>query len=318
LTEAGVPVARKQTSADGLDNADRGADDSHAERVGFDYVNVLVYHNASKDSIEVLVSVPLLDGAAAETRITLGAPLRLPNQLEKFEYRMNIDTKLSVLPAQNKPTGTVQTEVRDGLKWEIPEGYPGAWTALLEHEPRVRQFLLTHFRPGDVFVDVGANVGAYSLRAGSRGMKVYSFEPNPENAKILMRNAEINNLQVDVRQFALGATEGTARLSPSGATSRIASDGDVGVEMKTLDGFELPRLDLLKVDVEGYELEVLKGSKKTIARCRPVMMVEMHDWLGAQDEAKVFEILTENGYAFEYLDKYAHGRHLAAFPGPAN
>jgi FkbM family methyltransferase len=143
-------------------------------------------------------------------------------------------------------------------------------------------------------------------------MKVYSFEPNPENVKVLKRNAEINHLTVDLLEHALGSADGGAKLSPNGATSRISDSGSVDVSLRTLDSFELPRVDLLKVDVEGYELEVLKGARKTLGRCHPTILIEMHDWLGAEDEASLFNILLENDYSFKYLDKYAHGRHLVA------
>jgi Methyltransferase FkbM domain len=84
--------------------------------------------------------------------------------------------------------------------------------------------------------------------------------------------------------------------------------------VRTLDSFQFPRVDLLKVDVEGYELEVLKGSLDTIARCHPDMMIEMHHWIGAETEAALFKILIDNGYHIEYLDTYNQGRHLIARP----
>jgi hypothetical protein len=82
--------------------------------------------------------------------------------------------------------------------------------------------------------------------------------------------------------------------------------------MRTLDSFGIPRVDLLKVDVEGYELEVLRGAELTLQRSHPTMMIEMHHWVGAEKEAALFEILARLGYNFDYLDRYPQGRHLAA------
>lgn len=278
----------------------------------FDYVNTLVIHDAAPDNIRLVVLAPLADGSASETKITLRTPSRLIHEDGKPEYRMVIDQNFSVTPTQREPPGSIRLETRDGLWWEIPEDFPGAWTALLDHEPTVREFLLPRFRAGGVFVDVGANVGGYSLRAASRGMEVHSFEPIPQNAQILRRNAEINHLTLDIQEVALGSSEGEVRLSAGGASSRVTEGGGIEVPLRTLDSFGLPRVDVLKVDVEGYELEVLRGAERTISRCRPAMMVEMHHWIGAESEAAIFELLGRLGCRFEYLDRYAFGRHLSA------
>jgi FkbM family methyltransferase len=286
------------------------------DRIAFDHTNILVLQKTSADSIELLVLVPLSDGSSSEMRVTFGSPVRLIHHDGRYEYKIDINSNLTVTQSEKTPSGNVEVQSRDGLSWEIPAGYPGAWTGLLDHEPIVKEFLASRFRPGEVFVDVGANVGAYSLRAASQGMTVHSFEPNPENVKVLRRNCEINGLSIDLHECALGSSEGTASLAPNGAASRISDAGDLRVQVRTLDSFHLPRADLLKVDVEGYELEVLQGAVETLDRCHPAMMVEMHHWVGAEKEAALFEILSGLGYSFEYLDRYPLGRHLAATYSP--
>jgi FkbM family methyltransferase len=226
-----------------------------------------------------------------------------------------VDSGFSVTPSKIDGTGKVRVETRDGLKWEIPPDYPGAWAGLLDHEPIVRDFLQSHFHPGKVFIDVGANVGAYSLRAAGRGMLVVAFEPNPENARVLRRNAEINNLPVDLQEFALGSSTGDIKMSLTGPTSRITDEDGVLVAMRTLDSFKLDKADLLKVDVEGHELDVIEGAVDTLRRLHPRIMVEMHHWVGAEKEAALFDILSGLGYRFEYLDRFSVGRHLTASYG---
>jgi len=280
--------------------------------IGYDYVNLLVHHQAAIDRVELLVNVPLVDGSVAETKITLGAPAKLARGDGEFDYTVKVDTNLNVTQTAKKASGRIDLVSRDGLYWEIPPGYPGAMTALLEHEAKVKQFLTSHFKQDHVFVDVGANVGAYTVRAAAHGMKVHAFEPNPENMKILKRNAELNEVSVDTLEYALGSVEGKVSMFPNGATSRIVDGEGIEVPVRTLDSFQLPRVDLLKVDVEGYELEVLRGAEQTLARCHPVMMVEMHHWIGAEAEASLFNILLGAGYRFEYLDTYNQGRHLIA------
>ncbi len=283
------------------------------EKVGFDEVNMLTQQRAFEDHIDVLVNVPLKDGSVAEAKVVLGCPVRFQYRDGRREYSMKVDNDLSVTQVQKRAGGRVDVQNRDGLWWEIPVGYPGASTVLLDHEPKVREFLASRFKPGSVFVDVGANVGAYSLRALSKGMTVYSLEPNPENVKILRRNAEINRLPAAILEFALGASEGTARMTQNGATSRIIDEG-IEVQVRPLDTFHYPKVDLLKVDVEGYELEVFRGAKDTLVRCHPDIMIEMHHWIGAEAEAELFNILLSSGYHFEYLDTYSQGKHLVAVP----
>ena len=182
---------------------------------------MMVLQKTSADSIELLVPVPLSDGASSEMKVTLGSPARLTHRDGGSEYRMNVNSNLSVTKSEKTPSGIVEVQSRDGLSWEIPENYPGAWTGLLDHEPVV-EFLVSRFRPGEVFADVGANVGAYSLKAASRGMSVHSFEPNPESVKVLQRNCEINGLSINMHECALGSSEGSASLPANGAASRIS------------------------------------------------------------------------------------------------
>jgi FkbM family methyltransferase len=210
--------------------------------------------------------------------------------------------------------GINQRIKRDGLVWDIPENFPEAITSLLIHEERASDYLLAQFKAGHAFVDVGANVGGYAVRAAARGMKVYAFEPNPDNMSLLKKNAEINKVSLETFQCALGASDGSAHLVLNGGQSSIGAGKGIEVELRALDSFALPSVDLIKVDVESYELEVLQGARKTIEAHRPRLMIEMHDWAGAKKEAALFALLMEWGYEFEYLDKFSRGRHMSAIP----
>ena len=287
-----------------------------SERVLFDNVNLAITSDSSSEEIESRVSVPLVDAGLASIRVTLESPTRIAQE-GREDYNMTVESDLEVIRTSSTPTGPAQLVSLDGLSWEIPVDYTGARTVLLAHEPKVKDFVMKHFLPGRVFVDVGANLGAYSVRASAWEMKVYSFEPNPENVKAFRRNLEINHLSVDILGCALGSSEGVANLSPNGAISRLTSESGVKVPVHTLDSFELPRIDLLKVDVEGYELEVFQGAIKTLERCHPAIVVEMHHWIGAEKEAALFNLLSGLNYRFEYLDRNNLGRHLAATIAPS-
>ncbi|HEU4882941.1 MAG TPA: FkbM family methyltransferase [Longimicrobium sp.] len=145
--------------------------------------------------------------------------------------------------------------------------------------------------PGGVALDVGANVGAYALLFGAwmrPGGRVYAFEPSPRAFDGLRRHVEINGLAEVVRpvRAAVSDVEGTAALAGADqqGTSRLAHPDDgntMTVETMTIDGFcarEGITPTLIKIDVEGWELEALRGARDTIARGGGglALFVEMH------------------------------------------
>jgi FkbM family methyltransferase len=144
--------------------------------------------------------------------------------------------------------------------------------------------------PGGIALDVGANVGAYALLFGAwmrPGGRVYAFEPSPGAYDGLRRHVELNGLMDVVRpvRAAVADNEGTAALAGADqqGTSRLAhpEEGGTMVETTTIDGFcarEGIMPTLIKIDVEGWELEALRGARETIARGGDglVLFVEMH------------------------------------------
>jgi FkbM family methyltransferase len=145
--------------------------------------------------------------------------------------------------------------------------------------------------PGGTALDVGANVGAYALLFGGwmrPGGRVYAFEPSPAAYEGLRRHVELNGLADVVRpvRAAVADAEGTAALAGADqqGTSRLAHPEEEGtqmVETMTIDGFcerEGIVPTLIKIDVEGWELEALRGARRTIARAGDglALFVEMH------------------------------------------
>ncbi len=129
-----------------------------------------------------------------------------------------------------------------------------------------------------VAVDVGANIGSHAVAYARDFEMVYAFEPHPTTFPFLKTNVEINELtNVVASEVALGETARTAHMAVvpnvdlTGA--RIHSWG-TEVEMRTLDSYDLPEVDLIKIDVEGYEGQVISGAAGTIRRCRPLIMFE--------------------------------------------
>lgn len=126
-----------------------------------------------------------------------------------------------------------------------------------------------------VAVDVGAHVGLLSYWMVRDFERVIAVEPVEAHRECWLANVPHRRTD-ELHACALGAFEGFVRMEmpvpgSSGGT-RVAGPGPI--PMVTLDSFELPVVDLLKIDCEGYEVDVLAGAKATIARCRPVVAVE--------------------------------------------
>ncbi|MDO5704007.1 MAG: FkbM family methyltransferase [Paracoccus sp. (in: a-proteobacteria)] len=136
--------------------------------------------------------------------------------------------------------------------------------------------------PGWVFVDAGAHVGNHSVFFGAiLGLEGYAIEQNVKTFDILQRNLVANQLQDRIRAInaALGSQAGRARTVQSDTAhnsgmDRVELSMDGPLEVVTLDSLRLPRLDLLKIDVEGFEIECLRGAQNTIARCNPLIVAE--------------------------------------------
>lgn len=141
------------------------------------------------------------------------------------------------------------------------------------HEFEDMGFVLHFLRPGDMFVDIGANIGSYSLLASATGAKVVCFEPVPVTFESLLDNIGLNHLNdtVDARNQAVGKDEGELEMiADQDTTNQAVHEGEqyagqtVRVPVTTLDNTlqgKIPKL--IKIDVEGFETEVLAGADST-------------------------------------------------------
>jgi FkbM family methyltransferase len=133
--------------------------------------------------------------------------------------------------------------------------------------------------PGDLFVDVGANVGTYSLIAGESGAELVAVEPNERARGWLQRNLALNGLEAEVLDVAIGAEPGTATFtSGKDTTNSFDPEGDQVVVVDTLDRIIGERRAHVKVDVEGFELEVLAGAAAALGSHRiELIQMEMNE-----------------------------------------
>ncbi|MFT3738806.1 MAG: FkbM family methyltransferase [Breznakibacter sp.] len=171
--------------------------------------------------------------------------------------------------------------------------------------------LLLHFLgKDDMFVDVGANVGVYSILAsGVAGARSIAIEPSDETAKILKRNIAINNLDGAVThvQCVVGDHRGNISFTKGlEATNRVTREEDETRNSELLEEDTLDNLlksstpSLIKIDVEGYELNVLKGARNTLQKPGLKILLIETNGLATKyrlNESDIFAILSEHGFS---------------------
>lgn len=125
-----------------------------------------------------------------------------------------------------------------------------------------------------VAVDVGAHVGLWSMWLAREFETVQAFEPSPRHTDLFQAN--VPDANVRLHRLALGAAAGRCDVNyvegSSGGTHIRPGPGDF--EIATLDSFALEKIDFIKIDVEGFEREVVMGARETILSCRPMICVE--------------------------------------------
>lgn len=190
------------------------------------------------------------------------------------------------------------------------------------YEAPVQAAVLANIEPGGVVYDIGANVGFFSLLAARQvGLEgsVYAFEPVPRNAAAIERSARLNGFSnLEVFALAAGAAGGIedlnlARHIGGAVLAAIGAppdrNGSVPVEVVAIDEFiparSLRPPSLVKIDVEGAELAVLRGMSATLRAHQPILICELDDAAEAGLAAKLADLaalLGNAGYALERLD----------------
>ena len=169
-------------------------------------------------------------------------------------------------------------------------------------EPTQQKLFEKYIQSGDVVVDAGAFVGSHTLKLAKLAApgKVHAFEPQEKLPQLIADNMRLNNLtNVQVYPVALGGkncqttmkyiNHGNKGASP---ISGCLPNEENGTELRTIDSFRFQHVDFMKIDVEGFELEVLKGAEKTLKRDMPVLMIE----IGFVNQKRVLPYIESLGY----------------------
>jgi FkbM family methyltransferase len=196
-------------------------------------------------------------------------------------------------PARFANSGVQPTAQPDGYVFPVDRGTLIGWSVHFfgAYEPEVRAEIRRRLVPGAIAIDVGANVGWHALLmatcVGTTG-RVYAFEPNESTRRRLASAIDANGLaHVTVDPRGVAEREGPAGFvaPPAGhvwdgtghLTAETSPKGST-IECTTLDAFaaerRFDRLALVKIDVEGWELSVLRGARQTLARLRPAVIFE--------------------------------------------
>jgi len=168
-------------------------------------------------------------------------------------------------------------------------------------------------KKGMRIVDVGANIGYYLLMfersVGDEG-EVICIEPSVENLPELRKNIEMNRFSnVKLFEVAVGMEEGKTEMY-EGINSGIAESGKGAYEvgLKRLDSIVNGKVDFLKIDVEGYEGQVIKGSMNLIGRQRPVLFLELHPHIVIRYGFSIKSILDELSQYYKEITLYEYFR----------
>lgn len=193
-------------------------------------------------------------------------------------------------------------------RWRLPFRYAAqSLLGALEPEiPLLPGFLGDCIHDG-VALDIGANVGIYTYALHQFGMDVHAFEPQPACAKVLSAWAQGKN-GITVHNSGVGSTEGNLTLhipmvdgKPIPTRASFLPTGQdeqqLSVPVVRIDSSSFDKVSFIKIDVEGHEIEVLRGAANTIERFRPKLLVEIdRNRHNRESFEEIIDLLRRKGY----------------------
>lgn len=249
---------------------------------------------------------------------------RLPANLAETLIRRDMSRRalLRMVPHQDV---IIQSGVARGVWVNCNRSNPAY--SLGNNELIVQKIFQTHLQPGDVLFDIGANVGFFTVISarlvGQQG-HIYAFEPEAENVAAIRHNVVLNGFgNVTVIDSAVSDKSGQGELlvahySGGSALSTVDTPPPDLKETRVvetvsidelMDNESLSRPKIVKIDVEGAELTVMKGMVETMRQYRPIILYEIDDADAAEFERKAqacAEFLSDFGYQIEPLaESYA-------------
>lgn len=223
------------------------------------------------------------------------------------------------------PPGKVVSQVagRFLMELDLSEYLQGQLYYYGYYEKHLSQLIQETLSPGSVMVDVGANIGTFTLLAASLGATCHSFEASPENCAALRRNIALNKFHgITVHECAVSDRQGEAtfflyeetgarKSCGENALFRRGAGREIRVPMETLDSAlcGLSRIDFIKSDVEGADFLVLCGARAILSEFHPIVVLEATEELASElggSVRQILETLWEHGYEISIMN----GRRL--------
>jgi FkbM family methyltransferase len=198
--------------------------------------------------------------------------------------------------------------------------------AILEHDTHLSKWVKEHKRldfdqnalpsvlpfikEGDVIIDAGANIGCYGIafinKAGQNGM-LHAFEPSKESFECLEHNlGKFDNVELynSALSYKKGYCEVIRENDNVGMNYVKETNKTEATRVTTIDSLALNKVDFIKIDVEGDELNVLIGAYQTITKCKPTMYIEINEHTLRRknlNKLDIFNWLEKNGYTYKNI-----------------
>ena len=229
-------------------------------------------------------------GSARMINFSALRPNTLAGKIVRFPFRAIPDDL--VVPVLQGPLR--------GKKWIVGSYIHGCW--LGSYEFALQRLIANEVRRGDVFFDVGACVGFYSLLAAIRvgPGQVHAFEPLPANLSYLRKHLQLNKIKnVEVHEIAVSDEVGTSFFTGETprAMGKLDANGGIPVRTSTIDALlqsgEIPAPNYIKMDIEGTESKALLGAKECILCHKPKLFLATH---GAQVHDDCLRLLSSWRY----------------------
>lgn len=217
---------------------------------------------------------------------------------------------------------------------DLSDSYVSRACLFDSYEPIETGLVRQHLKSGDVFLDVGANIGWFSLLAstivGPEG-HIHAFEPRKPTVNYLLRSIVMNGLEstVTVHDFGLDKVSseqflGWVKNTPNPGSSMVTSSANhagletIPIHLVALDTLNIPRVNFVKIDVEGAEMRALEGGTNTLSRDRPIVLSEIYpDQLQRVSKATpsdYFAWFGDRGYRAFIADVVRTGEEITGFP----
>ena len=204
-------------------------------------------------------------------------------------------------------------------------------TFILQHYAYQATAVAVKAQPGDYVIDAGGcwgDTAIYFAHEVGAGGKVYTFEFVPDNLEIMRKTFELNpqlSAKIEIITNPLGETSGSSIFSSNkGPSSRLSNarknESDLEVTTESIDNFvnthDIPRVDFIKMDIEGAELEALRGARKTIETFRPKLAISLYHSIN--DFITIPKYLASLNYGYKFfLDHITiHSEETVLFAKP--